>query len=127
MQNEDKFGRRSNDVTYESFETAIEAVKDAREYQMKAWPNTALENAGGRPFEEWALMLNHYVTKLNAVYTETPGNTAVTPTTLGDADGGEEYVPNVEGRKRIKKYAAIVANLAIWAIQSAMDGAGDND
>lgn len=100
---------------YESFDKAIEAVKDARAFQMKEWPNTALEDAGGRPYEEWALMLHHYVNKLTSVYTETPGNDKVT------------NLPNAEGRKRIKKYSAIVANLALWAVQSAMDGAGEHD
>lgn len=96
-------------VTYEykSFEEAIERVLDAREYQMKAWPSTQQENAGGRPFEQWCYMLDHYVVKLREVYT-------TTPSFIGDGT-----VPNVEGRKRIEKYAAIVANLALWAVQSA--------
>lgn len=100
---------------YESWDDAIAAVRDARLYQMKEWPNTQLEDAGGRPFEEWALMLHHYVNKLTAVYTETPGNDKVT------------NLPNVEGRARIKKYSAIVANLALWAVQSASQRAGDKD
>lgn len=97
---------------YESFEAAIEAVKDARDFQTKAWPNTIKENAGGRPFEEWLVLADHYVTKLKAVYTETPG------LKLNLETGEYEY--NEEGAKRIKKYAAIVANLYMWAVQSAL-------
>jgi hypothetical protein len=100
---------------YESFEAAVEAVKDARAFQMKEWPNTALEDAGGRPFEEWAFLLTYYMNKLGEVYTVTPGNDKVT------------NEPNVEGRKRIKKYMAIIANLAMWGVQSALDGAGEKD
>ena len=111
----DKYYPRPGETRYESFESAIAVVKDARIYQMKEWPNTALENAGGRPFEEWALLLHHYMNKLDAVYTETPGNNK------------ETNEPNVEGRARIKKYMAIIANLAIWGVQAAMDGAGKND
>jgi hypothetical protein len=106
--------------TYQTFEEAIELVKDARGYQAKAWPNTELTNAGGRPFEEWMLLLHHYMTKLDAVYTETPGNL---PTVVGADGRGREYRPNIEGRKRVRKYAAIVANLAIWAVQSALGSA----
>jgi hypothetical protein len=109
---------------YESFEAAVAAVKDAREYQIGKWPNVAREDAGGRPFEEWALMLHHYIDKLTSVYTETPGNL---PTVVSEDGVILEYMPNIEGRKRVKKYAAIVANLAMWAVQSAMDGAGEND
>jgi hypothetical protein len=117
---QDKYQRNTQ---YESFESAIEAVKDARQYQMLKWPNTSLENAGGRPFEEWALLLHHYLNKLDAVYAETPGNIT---TVVGDACTIEE-VPNAEGRARVKKYMAIIANLAIWGVQAAMDGCGKND
>jgi hypothetical protein len=96
-----------NEYVYKSFEEAIERIEDAREYQMSAWPSTTLENAGGRPFEQWAYMLDHYTNKLREVYT-------TTPSFLDDG-----MTPNVEGRKRIEKYAAIVANLAIWMVQSA--------
>ncbi len=99
---------------YQTFEEAIALVKDAREFQAKAWPNTEKLNAGGRPFEEWIVLLNHYMTKLHEVYTVTPGNV---PNLQG------EYVPNIEGRQRVRKYAAIVANLAIWAVQSAVGSA----
>lgn len=100
---------------YESFEVAVQAVKDARLFQVQEWPNTALEDAGGRPFEEWLVLLHHYMNKMDAVYAETPGNDKVT------------NLPNVEGRKRVKKYMAIIANLALWGVQSALDGAGEND
>lgn len=107
-------------TTYQTFEEAIDLVKDARAFQAKAWPNTELANAGGRPFEEWVLLLHHYMTKLDEVYTTTPGNLP----TVVDADGrGREYRPNVEGRKRVRKYAAIIANLAVWAVQSALGSA----
>ena len=105
---------------YESFEAAIESVKDARAYQMREWPHTAQENAGGRPFEEWYTLLVHYMNKMAEVYTGTPGNKAV-------ESGTGKWVPNIEGRKRVKKYMAIIANLAIWGVQSAMGTAGKQD
>lgn len=109
--------QQQQEVTYQTFEEAVELVKDARAYQAKAWPNTELLNAGGRPFEEWVVLLHHYVTKLDDVYTTTPG---LLPTVV-DAEGrGHDYRPNIEGRKRVRKYAAIVANLAMWAVQSAL-------
>lgn len=101
--------------TYESFEAAIGYVKDARDFQMKEWPNTQRANAGGRPFEEWLVLLRRYITKMEEVYAETPGTDKVT------------NLPNVEGRKRIRKYAAIIANLAVWAVQSAVGTAGQQD
>src|SRR5690348_9889504 len=100
---------------YESLGAAIEAVEDARAFQRKSWPNVDLVDAGGRPFEEWVVLLHHYMNKLDAVYAETPGNDR------------ETNQPNIEGRKRIKKYMAIIANLALWGVQSAMDGAGEHD
>lgn len=96
---------------YQTFEEAIALVQDAREFQMREWPNTQKLNAGGRPYEEWLALITNYMNKLYAVYSETPGNDKVT------------NLPNIEGRKRVRKYTAIVANLAVWAVQSAMGSA----
>lgn len=92
---------------YKTFEEALALVQDAREYQTKAWPSTKLENGGERAFEAQLCLVEEYVARLRKVWNETPGY----------IDDGN--VPNVEGRKRIEKYAAIVANLAIWAIQAS--------
>jgi len=108
-------------TTYQTFEEAIQLIEDARIYQAKAWPNTEKENAGGRPFEEWMVLIRHYITKLEAVYTETPGN-ILSEEHLKRGLAGV-YVPNVEGRKRVRKYAAILANLTVWAVQSAVGSA----
>jgi hypothetical protein len=89
---------------------AVELIKSAREFQTKEWPNVALKDAGGRPFEEWLVLMNVYLRKLEDVYASTPGEDKAT---------GE---PNFEGRERIEKYAATFANLAIWAVQSAAKG-----
>jgi hypothetical protein len=93
---------------YESFDDALAAVKDAREFQTKTWPSCDLPDAGGRPLEQWYMLLVRYTRKFDEVYAETPSYLN---------DGTE---PNIEGRKRIKKYAAIVANLAMWMTQAAM-------
>ena len=92
---------------YITFEEAIERVKDAREYQTKPWPSTALENAGGRPYEEWVVLMDVYLTKLKKIYAETPER----------IDDGDEL--NIPGLERMEKYSAILANLAIWATQAA--------
>jgi hypothetical protein len=109
--------------SYQTFAEAIALVRDAREFQAKAWPNTEKQNAGGRPFEEWVVLLHHYMTKLDEVYTTTPGNIPDPKAVVDDACGGPRYIPNIEGRKRVRKYAAIVANLAVWAVQSALGSA----
>ena len=98
---------RNPAAQYVSFDEALVLIDDAREYQTKAWPSTAEEKGGERPLEEWVILLDHYMTKFKAVYTETPSY-------KDDLD-----TPNVEGRNRIAKYAAIVANLAIWLVQAA--------
>jgi len=94
-------------VPYLTLGQALEKINDARAYQLKPWPSTSLVNAGGRPFEEWLVLIDVYLAKLKAVYAETPSF---------KGDGDE---PNLEGLARIEKYAAIVANLAVWAVQSA--------
>lgn len=93
---------------YETFEQGIEALKDARDYQTKAWPSTQLEDCGQRTFEDQLLLVEQYTLKLRAVWNETASY----------IDDGN--TPNIEGRKRVKKYAAIVANAALWAAQAAL-------
>lgn len=95
-------------MSYSSFDKAIEIIKEAREFQATKWPDTERENAGDRPLEEWLLLLNRYVHKMNEVYAETPET---------NRDGSINY----EGKRRIRKYVAILANLAVWGIQSVGD------
>lgn len=85
---------------YTTVEAALERIADARQFQIGKWDNTANSDAGGRPFEEWMVLLRHYQTKLEEVYTVSDGRT-------------------VEGNARVAKYSAIVANLALWLVQSA--------
>ena len=92
---------------YKTLEEALERVADARAYQTKAWPSMKLENGGERSFEAQLLLLEEYVLRLRKVWNETPSY----------VDDGD--TPNMEGRKRIEKYVAIVANLALWAVQAA--------
>src|ERR1700675_2366536 len=94
-------------VPYLTLQQALEKIADAREYQVKPWPSTASQNAGGRPFEEWMVLIDVYNNKLKQIYAETPAY---------KADGNE---PNLEGLARIEKYATILANLSIWAVQAA--------
>jgi hypothetical protein len=92
---------------YKTKEEALALVEDARAYQTKAWPSTKLANGGERPFEAQLALVEEYTLRLRKVWNETPGY----------IDDGS--VPNVEGRKRVEKYAAIVANLALWMVQAA--------
>ncbi len=96
---------------YKSLDEALERVRDAREYQVGKWPGTNLENAGGRPFEEWVILMRVYLAKLETVYAETP-------------EHNEDGSYNVKGLERIEKYAAIVANLALWGVQAAKGKVG---
>lgn len=91
---------RIGDIT---LETAVELILDAREYQTKAWPSVMEPD---RPFEEWVLLTQEYIYRVTEISKNEPLNTA-----------------------RIQKYAAIVANLALWMVQSAMgpDPADDGD
>jgi len=91
---------------YKNLEEALILIGDARDYQMKNWPSVVI-NGGGRTLEEWIILMDVYLTKLKEIY-------AKTPAFIGDGD-----VPNEDGLNRIEKYAAILANLAIWAVQSA--------
>ncbi len=92
---------------YKTLEEALALVADAREFQTKSWPSTKQANGGERPFEAQLLLVEEYVLRLRKVWNETPGY----------IDDGN--VPNEEGRKRVEKYAAIVANLALWMVQAA--------
>jgi hypothetical protein len=85
---------------YATVEQALERIADARLFQIGVWDNTALTDGGGRPFEEWMVLLRHYQTKLEEVYTVSDGRTA-------------------EGNARVAKYSAIVGNLALWLVQAA--------
>ena len=85
---------------YATVPEALAVVADARQHQVEvAWKDVAEPDAGGRSSEEWLLLLNHYITKVNAVYTESDGST-------------------VEGRARMTKYAGILANIALWYVQA---------
>lgn len=92
---------------YLTLDHAIDLTKDARNYQTKTWPSTKQANCGERTFEAQMLLLEEYTLRLRRVWNETQSY----------VDDGD--VPNVLGRKRIEKYAAIVANIALWAVQSA--------
>lgn len=92
---------------YGTIAEAFEALANTRDYQLKAWPAATRPDAGGRTPEEWQLLLNHYITKLNAVYAESDGNTP-------------------EGHARYAKYAAIVANLALWLVQATVGPVNDD-
>jgi hypothetical protein len=99
--------RIGHEYEYLSLEEALEVLKGTREHQTRRWPSTTLHSAGGRPFEEWIVLIDNYMAKLKQVYSETPCY-------VGD---GDEL--NIEGLKRIEKYMAVVANLAIWGVQAA--------
>jgi hypothetical protein len=88
-------------MSYSSLEKAMDIVLESRAYQMEQWTGS-LED---RPPEEWLLLLNHYLTKTNAVYAETP-------------EINKDGTTNYDGRRRVRKYLAILANLALWGIQS---------
>lgn len=96
--------RRNEDVKYLSFHAAVNRVMETREFQTKTWPSLTEPN---RPFEEWLVLADVYIAKLKAIYAETPSY----------IDDGKTL--NVKGLERIEKYAAIVANLYLWAVQSA--------
>lgn len=97
-------GRRREDVQYLPVDMAIEKVMEARAYQRSQWPSLVEPD---RTVEEWILLTSRYVRKLEDVYSETPSY----------KNDGREL--NLEGLARIEKYAAIVANLALWAVQAA--------
>lgn len=88
---------------YGTLAEAFSEIADARDRQRKAWPATATVDAGGRMPEEWALLLNQAVARLNADYYETEGR-------------GPSFVAR----------AATVANLAIWLIQSTIGTLNDD-
>lgn len=91
---------------YGTLTEAFDAIADAREYQMKDWPEVGTTDAGGRPHEEWILLMQRGQNKLVDVYYETPNTPA--------------------GRARLLKYAAIQANFALWLVQSYAGEVGDD-
>jgi hypothetical protein len=97
-------GRLNTDIKYLPFDDAVKLILDARDYQTKVWPSLIEPD---RPLEEWIVLLDVYLAKLKAVYAETPSY----------INDGTEL--NKTGLARIEKYAAIVANLSVWAIQAA--------
>lgn len=86
---------------YATVPEALDAIGLARDFQTSgsAWPATTGADAGGRTAEEWLCLLQHYQNKIMHVYAESDGDTP-------------------EGRARFAKYAAILANLALWLVQS---------
>lgn len=96
--------RRNADVKYTTLEQALAKIAETRAYQTKVWPSITEPD---RPFEEWLVLTDVYLAKLKAIYAETPSY----------VNDGTEL--NHEGMKRIGKYAAIVANLMLWAVQAA--------
>lgn len=92
---------------YGTLSEAIEAIATARTFQRSQWPAVNATDAGGRTAEEWQLLLNHAIAKLNAVYYESNGTTP-------------------EGRARYAKYAAVVANLSLWLVQATIGTVNDD-
>src|SRR5260370_13571338 len=90
---------------YGTLAEAIGSIADARDYQRKDWPAVRDIDAGGRQTEEWILLVSRYSRKLEDVYAESPD----TP----------------QGRARVAKYAAIVANLALSLVQSTIGTVND--
>lgn len=76
-----------------NLERAVELIIEARDFQTVAWPSLTEPN---RPLEEWILLTFEYEYRTVKI--------------------AREPQPNLD---RIQKYAAIVANLALWAVQSA--------
>lgn len=92
---------------YGTIGEALAEIANARQYQISKWRGVSGPDAGGRLPEEWLLLLNRYVAKTNEVYAESDGSTP-------------------EGRIRMSKYAGILANLAIWYVQSTIGQANDD-
>lgn len=86
---------------YANIVDVFASIDAARGHQFSEWPQTAATDAGDRPTEEWIVLLQHYQNKLLAVYSESDGN-------------------SVEGRARVAKYAAIIANLSFWLVQATL-------
>lgn len=91
---------------YGTVAEALEAIAHARAFQIKKW-GVNKPDGNGRPAEEWQLLVEAYVAKSQQVYAESDGRTP-------------------EGRIRYAKYAAIVANLAFWWLQSTIGQANDD-
>lgn len=91
---------------YGTVTEALAAIADARKFQIKKWQVNGVD-ANNRPAEEWQLLVEAYVAKSQQVYAESDGRTP-------------------EGRIRYAKYAAIVANLSFWWLQSTIGQANDD-
>ena len=73
---------------------AVSQVHAARKYQMEQWSSLVEPD---RSFEEWILLTEEYQHRFKQIFANGQGSAA-----------------------RLTKYAAIVANLALWAVQSAL-------
>jgi len=93
----------------ENYGTITEALQElarARAFQIAKWGINGVDG-NGRSSEEWQLLVEAYVAKSQQVYAESDGRTP-------------------EGRIRYAKYAGIVANLALWWLQSVIGQANDD-
>lgn len=76
---------------------AVAAVRDARSYQISKWTSLVEPD---RSLEEWILLTEEYQYRY------------------------QDIVIQGSDSARIKKYAAIVANLALWSVQTALGKIG---
>lgn len=77
-----------------TLEEVIEEVKQEREAQAKKWPAGPNQDYAHRPFEEWMLLVEQYISEARAEYTHKPGKAAA--------------------REKLLK----VVNLGLWGLQS---------
>lgn len=77
-----------------TIEEVVEEVKKEREEQMKKWDPGQNRDYAHRPFEEWMLLMEQYVSEMRAEYKNKPGKAAA----------------------RAKLLKAV--NLGLWGLQS---------
>jgi hypothetical protein len=57
-----------------TLEEVVEEVKKEREEQMKKWPPGPGRDYAHRPYEEWLLLMEQYLSEARAEYAHKPGN-----------------------------------------------------
>lgn len=92
---------------YGTISEALAMLAAVRVRQIESHPEVADTDAGGRTKEQWIVLLNHYIERLNLSY--------------ANAD-----LRTTDGRARVAYSAAIIANLALWLVQSTVSEFNDD-
>lgn len=92
---------------YGTLGESFAAIAESRQRQFADWPETKGTDAGGRTAEQWLILIDYYTDLAKAAYARTGVGTP-------------------EGRALQAKYAAILANLSLWYLQSTVGPVNDD-